>query len=75
MPFDQRLSFVDPSQQHVTEIERPDDVVDFFEADAIWAFKAVDTYSKRVLKRMVPAWVTRFTMKWCGYASVGSTPV
>ena len=36
-----------------------------------YCFKAVDRYSKRVLKRMVPALVTRFTRKWSGYARAG----
>ena len=33
LPFHQRLSFIDPPEQHITEVEGPDAVVDFFEAD------------------------------------------
>ncbi len=35
LPCYQRFSFIDPSQKHVTEIERPDPVVDLLEADAV----------------------------------------
>ena len=35
LPLHQRLSFVDPSQKHVAEVERPDAVLDLFEADAV----------------------------------------
>jgi hypothetical protein len=36
LPF-QRHSFINPSQQHVAELERPDPIVDLFEADAMLA--------------------------------------
>ena len=35
LPLHQRLSFIDPPEQHVAEVEGPDAVVDFFEADAV----------------------------------------
>jgi len=35
LPFDQRLPFVDPSQEYVAEVERPNAVIDLFEADAM----------------------------------------
>ena len=35
LPCSQRRSFVDPSQKHVAEEDRPDGIIDFVEADAM----------------------------------------
>jgi hypothetical protein len=37
LPFHQCRSFINPSQQHVAEVERPDPIIDLFEADAMLA--------------------------------------
>jgi hypothetical protein len=37
LPFHQRPSFINPAQEHVAEVERPDAVVDFVEPDAVLA--------------------------------------
>ena len=47
-------SFIDPGEQHVTEVERPDTVVDFLEPDGMWR-RALLRKSSRSLKRNVPA--------------------
>ena len=35
LSFHQRFSFINPSQQHVAEVERPDPVIDLFQANAV----------------------------------------
>ena len=37
LPFDERGAFVDPSEQYITEVERPNAVVDLLETDAVGA--------------------------------------
>jgi hypothetical protein len=37
LPFDQRSSFINPAQEHIAEVQRPDPVIHFFEADSVLA--------------------------------------
>ena len=62
LPFHQRFSFVDPAQEHVAEVQGPDAVGDFLEANAM-GFQGRGQVQQPGLERMVPAFVTRFTRK------------
>ena len=67
------VAFVNPSQQHVTEVNRPDTVVDFLEANWV-LLGALARKSRRFLRRLVPALVTRLTRKCPGYSTGGRAP-
>lgn len=70
---DDVVAFVDTSEQDVAEVNEPNAVVDFLEADgSCWS--ALERKSSRVFRRIVPALVTRLTRKWPGYSTGGSVP-
>ena len=68
------VAFIESSDQDATKIDRPDAVGDFLTTDRV-VNEPLATKSTRVLKRNVPALVTRFTRKWPGYSNGGSSPV
>ena len=71
---DDIVALVDAAEQDVAEVNRPDPIVDFLEADGM-LLQGVGEKSSRFLKRIVPALVTRLTRKWPGYSTGGSVPV
>jgi len=62
---------IDLAEEDGTEIERPHAVVALFERH-VMVLESVAQEGSRSLKRMVPAFVTRFTRKGPGYSSAGS---
>ena len=71
---DDVVAFVDASEQDLAEVNGPDAIVDFLEADGCCC-SALERKSSRFFRRMVPAFVTRLTRKWPGYSTGGSVPV
>ena len=70
---DDVVPFVDAAQEDVAEVNGPDAVVDLLETDGVLSALAMN--SSRFLRRMVPALVTRLTMKCPGYSTGGRVPV
>lgn len=68
---DDIVALVEAGEEHAVEVDGPDPIVDFLQADVV-LFEGVAMNSSRCLKRKVPAFVTRFTRKCPGYSSGGS---
>src|SRR5437870_7088484 len=71
---DDVISLVDPPQQHVAEVNRPDPSSTSSRPTGC-CLSALARNSSRFFKRMVPALVTRLTRKWPGYSTGGSVPL
>ena len=65
------VTFIEPREEDLTKVDRPDAIVHFLEADGVGC-ERVAMKSRRVLKRNVPAFVMRFTRKCPGYSMGGS---
>ena len=72
---DDVVALVDAAEQDVAEVDRPHTVGDLLESDRMLLLSALAMKRRRFLRRMVPALVTRLTMKCPGYATGGGVPV
>ena len=61
-----RVTFVEPREKDITEVNRPNAIVHFFESDGVRCERVTD--EEQALNRNVPAFVMRFTRKWPGYS-------
>jgi hypothetical protein len=68
------VAFIHAGEQDVAEVERPDAVV-HPSSPMTCGLRALAMNNRRVLKRIVPAFVTRLGMSWPGYSNGGTRPV
>ena len=68
------VPFIDPAQEYVTEVQPPNPVVDFFQADPV-LFEGVGEKEQPLLEADRPGIGDPLTMKWPGYSIGGRPPV